>query len=166
MFQAPSGAVRRQQSPPKLLDQSSGAFEIRSAGHARALRLRRLIVLERLRSAPRRLSPFRNVGLRWGATQTLAGSDGHASHTPGLVRLAVKHKRSDIPDPKQFGRELANMANARMRSERISRVKLGPTYAEELSPAVVASGVSKDAIADWLEYRERLDKHFARPLKQ
>ena len=80
----------------------------------------------------------------------------------------------DIPDPKQVGRVLADKAKARMRSEGISRLKLGAIYAEELSEVaqkMVANGVSKHAVADWLEaataaYRERLDKHFASPSKQ
>jgi hypothetical protein len=46
---------------------------------------------------------------------------------------------------------------------------LGKIYAEELSEIakkMVASGVSKHGVADWLEaataaYRERLDEHFA-----
>jgi hypothetical protein len=80
----------------------------------------------------------------------------------------------NIPDPKQFGRELADVANARMRSEGISRLKLGTVYAEDLSELakkMVASGVSKHGVADWLEaataaYRERLDEHFASRSKQ
>jgi hypothetical protein len=71
----------------------------------------------------------------------------------------------NIPDPKQFGRVLAAKAKARMRSEGISRLKVGAIYAEELSELankMVASGASKHAIADWLEaataaYRQRFD---------
>ena len=79
----------------------------------------------------------------------------------------------NVPDPKHFGRALADRGKARMRSEGISGLKLGAIYAEELSDIakkMVASGVSKHGTADWLEavtaaYRERLDKHLSSPSK-
>ena len=78
---------------------------------------------------------------------------------------------ANIPDPTDVGRVLAERAMARMKAEGISSVKVATIFAEELSSVareMVASGIGKHDVADWLEsvtaaYRERIRKRIAAP---